>query len=79
MKSSSCSLTPLLKKLEEKGFLTRTRKTEDERVVQVALTEAGEALKEKVVSVPEKVSHCVRLNAEEALTLYRLLYKILEE
>ena len=71
--------TPLLKKMEEKGYLTRTRKAEDERVVQVTLTEEGLALQNEMVSIPEKVSKCVNLEPEEALTLYRLLYKILEE
>ncbi|MBR1812772.1 MAG: MarR family transcriptional regulator [Lachnospiraceae bacterium] len=73
------TLTPLLKKMEEKGYLTRTRKAEDERVVQVTLTEEGLALQNEMVSIPEKVSKCVNLDPEEALTLYRLLYKILEE
>ena len=72
------TLTPLLKKMEEKGYLTRTRKAEDERVVQVTLTEEGLALQNEMVSIPEKVSKCVNLEPEEALTLYRLLYKILE-
>jgi DNA-binding MarR family transcriptional regulator len=47
------SLTPLLKRLEAEGLLSRTRSREDERVVIVELTEQGRALKEKAQTVPQ--------------------------
>ena len=47
------SLTPLLKRLEGEGLLSRTRSREDERVVIVELTEQGRALKEKAQTVPQ--------------------------
>ncbi|WP_395600117.1 MarR family winged helix-turn-helix transcriptional regulator [Pseudomonas sp. B19125] len=47
------SLTPLLKRLEAEGLLSRTRKREDERVVVVELTEAGRALQEKAMGIPQ--------------------------
>ncbi|PIB40526.1 MarR family transcriptional regulator [Pseudomonas sp. 2822-15] len=47
------SLTPLLKRLEAEGLLSRTRKREDERVVVVKLTEAGRALQEKAMGIPQ--------------------------
>ena len=75
----SGTLTPLLKKMEQNGLLTRKRSTEDERHLVVTITPAGEALKEKALSVPEKVAKCNNLNAEESMTLYKLLYKILEQ
>lgn len=73
----SGTLTPVLKSLEEKGYVKRRRSFEDERVLIVEITEAGEKLKEQAVSVPEKIAGCVRLDTEEAMQLYRLLYKIL--
>ena len=75
----SGTLTPLLKKLEQKGWVTRHRASEDERVLIVTLTEEGDALKKKAVSIPEKMSACVKLDPEEAGQLYRLLYKLLGE
>ena len=73
----SGTLTPVLKSLEEKGYVKRCRSSEDERVLIVEITEAGDKLKERAVSVPEKIAGCVRLDTEEAMQLYRLLYKIL--
>ena len=73
----SGTLTPLLKKLEAKGLLTRARSARDERSLIVTITEEGEALREKAVSIPENMTKCVALDAEESKTLYRLLYKLL--
>lgn len=73
----SGTLTPLLKKLEAKGLLTRKRSTEDERNLIVSITEEGQRLKEKAVSIPESMARCVVLSHEEAHALYRLLYKLL--
>lgn len=73
----SGTLTPLLKSLEAKGFVHRSRSREDERVLNVELTAEGEALRDRAVSVPEQVGSCLKLDPEEAVTLYRLLYKIL--
>lgn len=73
----SGTLTPLLKKLEIKGFVTRTRSKEDERSLYVAITERGEQLKEKAIRVPEEMAKCSRIQPEEAAALYRILYKIL--
>lgn len=74
----SGTLTPVLKSLEEKGFVQRRRSPKDERVLLVALTAEGDALKEQAVAVPEKVAGCVKLNTEEALQLYKLLYQVLD-
>ncbi|MBE6639456.1 MAG: MarR family transcriptional regulator [Ruminococcaceae bacterium] len=73
----SGTMTPVLKSLESKGYVTRKRSMTDERSVSVFLTDAGEALKERAVEVPNKVAGCVGLNREEALQLYGLLYKVL--
>lgn len=74
----SGTLTPVLKSLEEKGYVTRRRSSEDERVLIVEITLAGEELKERAVSVPGKIAGCVSLDPEEAMQLYGLLYKILD-
>jgi DNA-binding MarR family transcriptional regulator len=73
----SGTLTPLLKKMEAGGLLTRNRDKEDERSVIVELTEKGDQLKDQAVTIPERISQCVPLNPEEAKELYHLLYKIL--
>lgn len=74
----SGTLTPLLKKLENIGYVTRKRSEEDERVVLVSLTETGLGLKEKAAEVPGEVASCVPLTPEEAAALYGLLYKIID-
>ena len=74
----SGTLTPVLKSLEEKGYVNRRRSSEDERVLIVEITESGEALKERAVFIPEKVAGCVKLDTEESMQLYRLLYKVLD-
>lgn len=75
----SGTLTPLLKKLEQKGLITRSRSAEDERVMDVAVTERGRALEKQAETVPERIAGCFRLEPEEAAQLYGLLYKILAE
>ena len=73
----SSTLTPLLKRLEEKGYVARRRSAEDERDLIVTLTEQGEALKEKASSVPEKLGSCIALEPQKAQALYALLYELL--
>ena len=73
----SGTLTPVLKSLESKGFVTRTRSSTDERVLIVEITDNGEALKESAAEIPPKIACCVTLTQEEAAELHRMLYKIL--
>ena len=73
----SGTLTPLLKKLEKKGFITRNRDKEDERNVIISLTEEGDKLKDKALDIPYKMGKCVPLSSEEVKTLYDILYKLL--
>ena len=75
----SGTLTPLLKKLENKGYITRERSKEDERNLIISITKEGEALKDKAVTVPAKVGKCVCMDAEDAIKLKNQLYGILEE
>ena len=72
------TLSPLLKAMEEKGLLTRTREKNDERVVKIMITPEGEALKDIALEIPQKMSGCVTLSPQEAGTLYSILYKILK-
>ena len=73
----SGTLTPLLKKMEAQGLVIRERSAADQRSVLVTITSKGEELKEKALTIPGKVGACINLNAEDASTLYRLLYQVL--
>ena len=73
----SGTLTPVLKTLEQKGFVSRHRDEQDERVLEVTLTPEGNAMRDKAVDIPKQMGKCVNLKPEEAKTLYELLYKIL--
>ena len=73
------TVSPLLKKLEKEGLLEKSRSPEDERVVLITLTDTGRALQERAKEIPGKVGSCVRLTPGKALTLYQLLYELLDE
>ena len=74
----SGTLTPVLKCLEAKGYITRKRSGDDERVLIAEITPQGEKLRESAAEIPSQMSGCVRLSADEAATLYQLLYKLLD-
>lgn len=74
----SGTLTPVLKSLEAKGCLRRYRSQLDERVLTVEITEAGEALKEKALSIPGEMTKHIGISEEDANELYKLLYKLLK-
>ncbi len=73
----SGTLTPLLKKLESKGLITRERSSNDERQLTITPTERGMQLREQAVDIPAKLGACIDLSMEEIGTLYQLLYKVL--
>ena len=73
----SSTLTPLLKRLEEKGYVARRRSEQDERDVFVAITRLGEALRERALTVPPRLAACVQLEPEKAAALYGTLYEII--
>lgn len=75
----SGTLTPVLKSLEAKGYLRRYRSRVDERVLTVEITEAGEALKESALFIPQEMKKHVGISMEEAYELYKLLYKLLDQ
>ena len=73
----SGTLTPLLKKMEAQGIVSRQRNAADERSVIVSVTDAGEALRARAANIPERIGACLPLTKNEAETLYQLLYKVL--
>ena len=73
----SGTLTPLLKSLEKKGYITRTRSKKDERVLIAEVTAEGMVLRDACLEIPAKVGGCMQIEPEEALQLYALLHKVL--
>ena len=71
------TLTPVLKRLEHAGYLTRQRMPEDERLLVLTLTKEGKALKDKAVNIPACIASRMGLTMEEFKTLYELTYKAL--
>ncbi|MBO4845966.1 MAG: MarR family transcriptional regulator [Lachnospiraceae bacterium] len=73
------TLTPLLKRLEKAGYVTRGRSKEDERITIISITPQGEALKEECKDIPLKMAKKGSpLNEKDAKELYRLLYLFLD-
>ena len=73
----SGTLTPLLQKLEQRGYIRRIRSGEDERIVNIELTEIGDALQERAADIPAMMRACLPLSDSDAVQLYRLLYQVL--
>ncbi len=72
------TLSPLLKKMEKAGYIERHRCREDDRIVEVTLTEEGRAMQVKAKDIPSEVASCIELPPEKAQQLYFLLYELLE-
>jgi len=72
------TVSPLLKKMQQAGYIERKRSVEDDRVVMITLTEEGRQLKEKAKEVPGNVARCIDLPPEKAQMLYALLYELLD-
>lgn len=75
----SGTLTPLLKRLESKSYLTRTRSKEDERVVKIELTEKGHQLKEKASCVPVQILESLQLSLDDMKQLKTLSDKVVQK
>ena len=71
------TVSPLLKKMEQAGYISRARSEEDDRVVVITLTEQGRKLQEQAKDVPEHVGSCIDLPPDKAQNLYELLYELL--
>ena len=72
------TIAPLIRKLKDKGYISISKDPEDKRNLIILLTSKGEALKEKAVDVPPSIAEEFNLTEEEALFLYKILYKILD-
>ncbi|MBQ1288525.1 MAG: MarR family transcriptional regulator [Erysipelotrichaceae bacterium] len=73
----SGTLTPLIKKMQAKGYLEKTQSEDDLRRITLTITEKGRRLQDEAVSVPFAVADCVRLEEKDVADLYRILYEIL--
>lgn len=77
LKLDSGTLTPLLKRLEQKNLISRIRSTKDERVVKISTTEEGEKLKIKAKGIPEQLAQSMQLKEEDLLLLKNVIETIL--
>ena len=77
LRLDSGTLTPLLKRLEVKQIVKRERSKQDERIVDVSLTEKGIALEDDAVCIPVQLMEKVQLSAEEILQFKTIINKIL--
>lgn len=73
----SNTVTPLLKKLEDKGFINKDKDKDDERNLVITLTKAGEELKDQALCVPESLAKELNMPEEDVVALYRILYQLL--
>ena len=73
----SGTLTPVLKKLESKGYIERHRDLNDERNLIIKITKLGIDLRKKAKDIPENIKSCISITSDDAKKLYEILYKIL--
>lgn len=75
----SATLTPLLKRLEAHGYVSRQRSQTDERSVIISLTDKGRALREQALDVPRCIGGCIHMDPSDALKLKELLERLLAD
>ena len=75
----SGTLTPLFRKLEEKGFVYRLKDDNDDRNLIIRITDKGLALRDKAVNIPQCMAKSIDLTQEEAYNLYITLNKLLKQ
>ncbi len=71
------TVSPLLKKMQQAGYIDRKRSTDDDRVVVITLTDEGRALQKKAKDIPLLVSGCINIDPGKAKMLHVLLYELL--
>ena len=71
------TLTPVLRRLQQSGYLTKERSAEDERLLTLSLTEEGRDLRNSATGIPPAIAECMGLSNEEFIQLYSLAYKAL--
>lgn len=74
----SGTLTPLLKKLEKQGYITRTRGT-DERTVYIELTEQGKELQKEAINIPKEIICSTNIKLQESMQLLNNLHNMIED
>ena len=74
----SGTLTPMLKKMESAGLVTRSRSKTDEREMIVRITPKGEALKTEAAKIPAQMASCLPISIDEAVQLKTLLSKLIQ-
>lgn len=72
----SGTLTPLLKRMELKEFVSRTRSSSDERIVNISLTEKGKDLRVKAACIPTKMMESMDISIEDLMVLKNIISKI---
>ena len=72
------TLSPLLKKMQQAGYIGRRRSDDDERVVLITLTDSGRELQQQAKDIPLRAAGCVGFPPEKAKALYKLLYELLD-
>ncbi len=75
----SGTITPLLKRLEAKSYIVRQRKIEDERVVEISLTDEGDRLQDKACLIPEKMNDRLDLSETDVQELKQAISKLLDK
>ncbi len=78
LKLDSATITPLLKRLEKVGLLTRKRNAEDERIVNIFLTEKGKDLEHEVAAMQKKVACQTGLKDKEFFELRDTLHRLVD-
>lgn len=74
----SGTLTPLLKKLECKGYVKRERSSDDERIVMISITQPGLDLREKALAIPKGMRRCMKIDDSDFAALYRILHQMMD-
>jgi DNA-binding MarR family transcriptional regulator len=72
------TLSPLLKRLEASGYITRERSTVDERALEVRLTESGSALRERALAVPGQIIERLGMPVSELESIRDTLTRLIE-
>ena len=74
----SGTVSPMLKKMREQGYIQKHQSSDDERTFIITLTEKGWALQQEAKDIPQKIGICIKLKPEKAKQLYDLLYELLD-
>ena len=75
----SGTLTPLLKRMEQKGLLTRNRNPDDERQVTLLLTESGRTMQNQAMEIPDQLQESLHLDTQQLVALRDQLQTILHQ